>query len=513
MSPKIAKIIVALIVTILSLAIFANSMTKPIGHDEHMYCSAGVLLAQGKMIYRDFSYVAQMPYQPLLYAALYKIFNTTYYLLTGRILSSLCDIMVVICIVGIYRRIFGAFPITGLLLGLAAAVLFVFNPLVDYAAGFAWNHDIVILLVTVSLWLFISTDFEQEPKYWTSAVIGVLLTVATCMRITTVLVQLLFFTALLAESGKSTKQRFKTVLPFLIAAAFVWIWPILTITLGPRAFFLNLYWIPKLNSQLLHQIGMAHNKVYLIFIALTAPGYLVLVLLAFYLYLAIALKRQILQTTKSTKILLTALLPLIFFIIAIIPPTMWRQYLAIPVPFLAISLAYPLLHLRQLYEKSGRSAHFKIARSSVAICVVIAVVANPVVPGRIGMLFSLRKWVPIRLHKISEQIGEEIIEPKRILTLEPLLALEGGCDIYPEFSSGVFVYRIADQLSAWNREITHAVGPRELGRLIEDLPPSAVILGTEPEYLEAPLFEIAVKSDKEKWERKIYDGLIVYFRR
>ena len=104
MSPKIINTTVFLILVALSLVILGNSMTKPLGRDEQMYCAAGVLLAQGKMIYRDFSYPSQMPYYPLLYAALFRILNTTHYLLAGRILSSVCDILVAVCIVGIYRR-------------------------------------------------------------------------------------------------------------------------------------------------------------------------------------------------------------------------------------------------------------------------------------------------------------------------------------------------------------------------------------------------------------------------
>ena len=135
MSPRVVHIIVVLILVVLSLAILANSMTKPMGRDEQMYCTGAVLLAQGKMIYRDFSYAAQMPYHPLLCAALYKIFGTTYYLLVGRLLSCVCDILTMVCIAGIYRRVFKPFPTTGTLLGLAASVLYVFNPLVDYTNG------------------------------------------------------------------------------------------------------------------------------------------------------------------------------------------------------------------------------------------------------------------------------------------------------------------------------------------------------------------------------------------
>ncbi len=119
-------------------------------------------------------------------------------------------------------------------------------------------------------------------------------------------------------------------------------------------------------------------------------------------------------------------------------------------------------------------------------------------------------WVPIRVHRISEDIAAKIKEPKLILTLAPLYAIEGGSDSYTEFSAGPFVYRIADYMSAWNLNITHTIGPRTLKRLLEKSPLSAVLLGVEPEFLEAALFKAAVKTD---WERRTYEnGVTVYFR-
>ena len=512
MSAKIANILVVLILIVLSLAVFANSMTKPLGRDEQMYCTAGVLLAEGRMIYRDFSYAAQLPYHPLLCAALFRIFNTTHYLLVGRILSAFCDILVVVCIVGIYRYIFRPFAITGMLLGLAAVVLYVFNPLIDYTNGYAWNHDAVILCVVLSFWLFVSTDFEQKSKYWRIAAIGALLTFASCMRITTALVELLFFVILLSQPTESIKQRFKTALPFLAAAAFVLIWPVWVIAQAPRVFFLNLVKIPMLYGQWLYEKGIVHNKFELTSACLAQPGYFALVVLAIYLCLAIVCLRSRLKISNTRHLLLAGLLPLTFFIIAVIPPTMWRQYLAIPVPFLVISFALPLMYLRKLAETTSISKHFKIAAALITVCVLVAVTYYPVVLQRTSIVLVPERWVPIEIHKISEDIAEKLKtqNSKLILTLAPLLALEGRSDIYTELSCGAIIYRAADSMSPSERSVTHTAGQKTLGELLKKSPPSAVILGVEMRRLEEPIFESIVKPD---WERKTYkNGLVAYFR-
>jgi len=520
MFAKIANIPVVLILIVLSLAILANSMAKPIGRDEQMYCTGGALLAEGKMIYRDFSYAAQLPYHPLLCAALFRTFGTTHYLLVGRIISAICDMLVVVCIVGIYRYIFKSFAISGTLLGLAAAALYVFNPLVDYANGYAWNHDVVILCVVLSFWLFISIDSNHKSKYWRIAAIGALLTFASCMRITTALVELLFFVILVSQPTGSIKQRFKTALPFLVAAAFVLIWPVWVIAQAPRAFYLNLVKIPTLYGQWLHEIGMVYSKPALTLTCLRQPGYFALVVLAIYFCLTIVcLHRRLKSPTLKSygdgamvnirNLLLAPLLVIMFFIIALIPPTMWRQYLATPVPFLIISFAFPLLYLRKLSDKTGISKHFKIADALVIVCVLVAVAYYPVVLYRTPIVLVPERWVPIEIHKISEDIAQRAKEPKLILTLGPLYALEGGSDIYTQFSCGAIIYRAADSMSASERSITHTTGPKTLGELLEKSPPSAVILGVEMRRLEEPIFESIVKPD---WERKVYEnGLVVYF--
>ncbi len=176
-----------------------------------------------------------------------------------------------------------------------------------------------------------------------------------------------------------------------------------------------------------------------------------------------------------------------------------------PVPFLVAGFTCPLMWLR----KFGYIKYFKIGFIIFIVGTIMTVTSHMIVLRRIPKLFGVGNWVPIRVHRISEDIAAKTKEPKLILTLAPLYAIEGGSDIYTEFSAGPFVYRVADYMSVWNLDITHTIGPRTLKRLLEKSPPSAVLLGVKPEFLEAALFKAAVKAD---WERQAYDdGLTVYF--
>jgi len=512
MSQRNINIGVVFAVVVLSAAILANSMSKPVGRDEQMYCTAGVLMSQGKLIYRDFSYPAQLPYHPLLLATLYRVSGTSHYLLAGRLVSVLCDILVVVCILGIYRRIFGRFAVSGGLLGLAGAVLYVFNPLVDYANGYAWNHDVVILCVAAAFWLYISIDFTGRLQWGRIAAIGALLTFASCMRITTALVALLFFAILASEPAKSFGERCRRVLPFICATGVMLIWPLWVVAQAPRAFFLNIVKIPMLYGEWLGKIGMVWNKLDLTAFCLRQPGYLAIIAIAVYLGLAILFLRRRLKITKGRNLLLAGLLVAAFFVIAYVPPTMWRQYLAVPAPFIIIALAYPLLYLRKLGEAAKDARHFKIGCVLTGICVLVAAVSNDVVLKRLPLALAPEEWTPIIKHKISEELGQKVREPRKVLTLTPLLALEGGCDIYDELSAGSIIYRIGDSLTPEERAVTHTVGLNGLAPIVNASPPSAVILGVEDRhmaFLEDPLAAIVTSG----WQKDILaDGTVVFLQ-
>jgi hypothetical protein len=372
--------------------------------------------------------------------------------------------------------------------------------------------------------LFLTIDFTQKSRYWRIAAIGSLLTFASFMRITTVLVEVLFFVIILSLPAKSLKKRFKNILPFLIAAVAVSAWPVWVIAQVPQIFFLNLIKIPKLYGEWLHQIGMVYNKFGLTIACFIQPGYFILLVLVIYLYLATFFLRKRLNVSNTRSLLLAALLPLIFFIIALIPPTMWIQYFAIPVPFLTISFVYPLLYLREHVNKT----YFQIACVVISVCILVTVISpgldlaptqhSPTIPlyrvmlQKTAIVLVPEKWVPIEIHKMSEDIVKKTKGPKLILTLGPLLALEGGGNIYTELSCGSIIYRAADSLAVSEQKITHTVGVKTIGELLKKNPPSAVILNVEQgklAFLEEPLQAVV----KPNWERKTYEnGYVAYFK-
>jgi len=512
MSVRTINILAVLVLLVLSLAMLGNSMTKPLGRDEHMYCTAGVLMAQGKTIYRDFAYPTQLPYHPLLYAILFKVLGTTHYLLVGRLVSVFADILVMLCIVALYRLAFGNLTVWGTSLGLCAAALYVYNPAVEYANGYAWNNDVVVLCVAGAFLLFARIEASRKVGRLNIAAIGALLALATFMRTTTIIAAMLLLAALVSLPAKSIRERIKTTLPFLIAAGIVSIYPVVVIARAPEAFSVNLFKIHLLNSQWLHQYGIVHDKLRLTLTYLTLPGYLVLFVVAVYLVGALVLHRGKLRISNGRSALLAVSLTGVFFAVALGLPTIWRQYLAPPVPFLLCSFAYPLASLRELSHRRASRIPIGVGVALVGIGVLAGWATGLSTSEKVAACFEPERWVPVQVHRTATDIAENTREPKRVLTIGPLLALEGGCEIYPELSAGPFTYRIGNLMSETDRQITRTAGPEEIAQLAEQSPPSAIIVGAEPQYfsrLEEPLESLAGGN----WSKKSYEnGLRVYFK-
>ncbi len=496
---KLVNLFALLVLALLSLALLANSMTKPLSRDEQMYCTAGYLLGKGLLVYRDFSYVAQMPYHPLLYAALFRFTGTTHYLLAARLLSVFFDILITLCLVGIFRRIFRPYVLSGTLLGLAGAALFVFNPFVGYLLGFAWNHDAVLFCVVLSFLLFLPADSAGKIAILRIAAIAVLLTIAVWMRITTVLALLLFFAMLIIKSADSLRERLIRALVFAIVVVIFSLWPVWVILQQPRAFFVNAFLIPVLNGGLLHRLGLVYDKFYLTLIALTDADSVFLLLVAVYVWLCVFFLRRRIIFTNTLNTVFSLLMPACFFIIAYIPSTIWIQYWGVPVIFVIITLAFGMRYLRTIQVGQGKAGiHFQI--SSVVILAIVltaAVRQNPV--ENIRRFLKINNWTPIQTHKISQHIVAKSKGSKLILTLSPLYVIEGGGTIYNQFSAGPFAYRVADELSESDRVITRTAGLAELDELMKNNPPDAIVIGPELNLYEIQEFISIVPPN---WQTK-----------
>jgi len=526
---RIVKTLSCLVLIVLSLVIFASSMVKPVADAEQASCAAGVLLTKGKMIYKDFAHTTQMPYHPFFCAAIFKMFNTTHYLLAARILTVICDILVVVCIMGIFKRVFSSFPVTGRLLGMTMAVLYVFNGYADKFNGLALGRDFVILCVAMSFWLFISIDSKQRYKYLRIGAMGALLTLASCLRFSAVFIQLLFFVMLLLQPAEAGKERFKSTLAFLAASVVILVLPIWTAVQAPRAFSINVFEMLSLKWRLMlkfHKMtaGTLDTKFWKAILCFTVPRAITPFLIATCLIVLIVPYRRKLNISKLRSAVLAILIPLIFLIITLYPPLVLYKNFAILMPFVLISFAYPLLYLSRAGRNGSDHKLFRIALIVVIGCTISQVAYQSFMLLRISRVFRPQTWVPVKLHQISMDVAEKTKEPNLVVTMTPLYALEGSCDIYPELSAGWMGCNIACHMSAPKREATNTLDAKKFKEMLAERPPSAIVIDRTSTSSVGLVFLRIAKTewpeqhyDKSMWERKEYPfeddpNLVAYFR-
>ncbi|MFH1371650.1 MAG: hypothetical protein ABII09_10250 [Planctomycetota bacterium] len=241
---------------------------------------------------------------------------------------------------------------------------------------------------------------------------------------------------------------------FLLGCCILLIWPVWVIVSAPRAFFLNLFRIPALNGEWLVRIhkSMSFSRVELTVESLTNVGCLAILATGLYLFVSIALCRGRTKLADMRGFLFSFIITAGMFGIAYIPPIMWKQYLAMPVPFMIICLMYMLMWLRG----AGCFKFYKAGLIIFIVAIIVTVGSHTIVLRRIPKIFNLNSWVPVRIHRISEDIAARTKGRKLALTMGGLYAIEGGLDSYKEFSAGPFVYRVADFLSQEEREIVTA---------------------------------------------------------
>lgn len=487
--------------------LFVNAMNKGPSRDEQMYCTAGVLMSQGQSIYRDFSYVSQLPYHPALLSIVYGLTRTTHYLLTARLLSWACEVGMLLVILAIFRRVFAHETHLGTLLGLGAAALYALNPMVFLANGYAWNHPFVLLAVMLSLWLAIG----DLPNHLVASLLqGALLTLACAMRITTVLIWGLFLFHWICFQTDTRQQKRKGLLGFACGTGLLALWPAYTLLQAPKAMWTNLVTIPRLYGQWHLTHGTAHNKLDLTILCLTAIGYLAL-LICWGLTSAMGRtcqRAESLAPDRRQRFLLCVVAA--FVVIAFIPPTMWQQYWAAPVPFIAVCLAMPLCTLHQ--HRTHHAKLWRTALTSLILSTALAAWAMTATVMSEPLSLSPSRWPVLQMHTLARDIAKQVKPPKRILTLTPLLALEGGAQIYPALSCGSVVYRVGDQLSAEVRASTRVAGRQSIRDALAEMPPDAVLVGTEVGLLEN-LDQALADHVPDEWLTTNYPSAITLYSR
>lgn len=476
-------------------------------HNENMYIAAASLLLEGKRMYLDFAYF-QMPYLPYIYWLVFALTGTTHYLLVARIVNWTFWLGAAGLLFILAREI-----TRDRWLPWAACCLFMTN---RYALRIVVESSNYVVPLTFALAalasLLAARRLANQRRPFRSLLLlsGVFsgLSVGTKLYYAATVAPLLAAT-LFIESRAGLRPAFlRNAMPMAAGLAIGLLPAALALARDPEAFlFNNLYYhalaadearmgklsypvtFPSKLSWLSNDLLTKPSSLLLIFLFLSA------LLFALHRHDRICRQRGLTRirrhrskekdgtvlTMPSFVLAVTAAVVTTTVAAVLYMTPLFPQYVALPLPYAILAF-----FCTSEFSTTGGRRHLLTGTwLAVALCL----------PGS-GLVGALRSasdvhgWPPVCIHERAEEITALMNTyglRGRVATLEPLLPIEGGATIYPEFATGVFAYRIGYKLSPEQRR--HFVVPSAdtIGDLFTRDPPAAILLTTYPETLQGPL--------------------------
>jgi hypothetical protein len=154
---------------------------------------------------------------------------------------------------------------------------------------------------------------------------------------------------------------------------------------------------------------------------------------------------------------------------AFVPTPSWVQYFYAPVPFMALGLAIYLVEV---------GPGFPVGKLIAGLLVAGMVTLRVEAVRSIRLIFEPESWVPAQVHSLGATVADRT-GGGRLLTLAPIVAIEGGLEIYPELVGGSLDWRVARSFSSERRAVYGVMAPEDLATVLEDRPPAGILIGFE----------------------------------
>jgi len=463
--------VVAFFLLLAGIVLFDHAVAQPFSHDEHQFVSAGWWVAyHGLLPYRDFPY-HHMPYQIPLNALAVRL--SPYLLLSGRMVSWVAAWLASMLLFAAVWRDFRERP--RLVAGLAAGstvLVFISQPIVAYTTGQAWNHDWASLLALGAVVLQIRA-LDSRFNLWTGFAVGLIAGLAAGVRLSyAVLCPLLLASAAAIPGAYAVRwRRAGSVLAGIVLAG---VPAAVLLAIDPKAFGYGNVLYPILNSTyrevLRHWSGdeLLAKLVYFAETVLVHPGNVAL-LVGFLGMSVLGLVARLRDGPSRHVVLLGATATVLLFLTGFAPTPAWYQYFFACVPFAILTIAMV----------TSRTARWgRPALAWAALVAVICLLTGTWDAQIVRRLQSPETWVPIQVHRLGQRLAEAVLGGK-VLTLGPVLAMEGGLSTYEALATGPFTWRVAHIIPEANRKLVGWIGRDDLAEALEGSPPTAVLTGLE----------------------------------
>jgi len=127
----------------------------------------------------------------------------------------------------------------------------------------------------------------------------------------------------------------------------------------------------------------------------------------------------------------------------------------------------------------GRATQTVRALGTIGVWIAALVSITPRTPAAaLAVLGSSAGWPPTQLHEFALGLRQHV-PAGRILTLQPMVPLEAGYDVYPFTATGPFSWRTSPLLTAERRIEYEVTSPEELEAVLQDSPPNGILIDFE----------------------------------
>ncbi|UCF18603.1 MAG: hypothetical protein JSU87_11720 [Gemmatimonadota bacterium] len=466
------------------LVLFASQFKK-LDHDEHQFiASAALLIKNGLFPWLDYPYF-HVPYLLVPYALLFQL--TDHLLIAARAFSAFCS-LIMLGLIAVYASGWFKGDDARIRVGVAAgsAIMLAGSPSFTYTSGLAWNHDASVLLSVAAALVFLSRGRSPQLKNFVS---GTLLGLAIGTRLTVLPLVAPFLAAcfLLREGDRPLRQSILALATFGSGLLLALVPLFVILAAAPDEFIFGNFGYPALNTLYREASGysraMSLPLKILFFLerVLADPGNLIIY--AFLIFVLIRIGAKLVIRVQDRE--LSFLLALIVFSFAgsLAPTPSFKQYFYAPLPFIVLAGIRGMALLRD-------RAEWKQVQRLFVAALVICFLRGAVGYWAIFQPGTSKSAVTAQAHRLGREVSQAVGDGG-ILTLSPIIPLEGGLDIYEEFVTGPFAWRVAALLAPEERERKRMTSPAELGSLLRERPPAGILLGLEIDDLEQPLLDFA----------------------
>jgi hypothetical protein len=448
-------------------------MTRDFDLDEHQFVAPPALLVQGGYLpYVDYPYF-HMPCLIYVYAALTGWAPCK--LLAARAVSALCGTATIALLFAAgWRLLGGVRESTRWVLAGGTALTFACSRLFTYTSGWAWNHDSAVLCTLLAFFLHVRGLGRARLGYFAAA--GFLVGAAVGIRLSFALALVPFALSLLrGRSSLGARRRLAGLALAAGSAALALLPAVVPLLTTPDRFFFGNLGYARLSTTFYSHAGdgpisLPGKLRHAAQVFGTDPGNAALLLLAGCALAYLVRGGRARRSAHRSPLLLLAGLLAALAVGALGPSPSQYQYFYMLLPFLTLGVLYAVAA-----AQADPVAVRRWARLVLAAAVVTGATGLPRWYWPVVNLPSPACWTTVRVHRLGEWVRAHVPAGARVLTIDPLVPLEGGVKVYPEYAVGRFVMHVGRYMTPEQRHRYDMVWGEELDVLLADRPPDAIL--------------------------------------